>query len=45
MTQAGGKSGWSLRRLGMNEMVVGLRYANPIYGIVTTGLLPIRRSA
>ena len=35
MTQAGDKGRWSLRMLGMNEMVVGLRYANPTYGVVT----------
>lgn len=29
MRRAGGKGGWSLRMLGMNEMVVGLRRANP----------------
>lgn len=31
MRRAGDKGNWNLRVLGMNEMVVGLRYANPTY--------------
>jgi len=31
MRRTGGKGGWSLRMLGMSEMVVGLRCANPTY--------------